>query len=556
MCVLTIGEPVGIGPGPTSIRVSGTVEDCTALPDGERVFVDIFCGDSSDPIAKDVVANVVSGIWEVVVNVPVDSDCKCGGKVTITARCATDDSCTPPPKTVDVLRCPECPEVSFIGLEPGEIDCNPDGTASVPLRAFIVNNTPTPVIAIIEFGTNPNGVLDSNSPNPSVGVSPGTTEIVEAICRYPTPSDPKPFIRFTDFNGNNLGCPDILLPLDPLGACDCPRVVDLTAEVEGCFVRFEGMLQPPIEGCIFHWVFGDGAETTTSIPEAEHTYQAADTYAVAVTVECDTCGNVETTTVVAEVTDCTPLGACCFPDGSCEELTEAECLERGGDYQGDGSDCGACTGPPPDCGKPTLAIAIAQAILLSGLVILNLLRFCLMVEIPTWLYWVLTVVGAAPLITYVIYEFLCWAGVIEPECCFNNCDRYLMAWVPLVSAGIVAMYVAGCCGGWWWALVIGLIGLGLFFFWRWVKTCDPDHCEIAAMWVLVFVTGVPTAFLIIKTLTDWTKWIDPTEQMKLKECPYEWVEIIVAIVGIVLGIIVAKCAYNSEESPDLGELEP
>jgi len=50
-------------------------------------------------------------------------------------------------------------------------------------------------------------------------------------------------------------------------------------------------------------------------------------------------------------TDCDPnpcIGACCYPDGSCEELTEAGCF---GEYLGDGTGCipNPCTQPPPDC---------------------------------------------------------------------------------------------------------------------------------------------------------------------------------------------------------------
>ena len=35
----------------------------------------------------------------------------------------------------------------------------------------------------------------------------------------------------------------------------------------------------------------------------------------------------------------TPTGACCFEDGSCDELTREECEEEGGSYQGDDSPC-------------------------------------------------------------------------------------------------------------------------------------------------------------------------------------------------------------------------
>jgi hypothetical protein len=45
--------------------------------------------------------------------------------------------------------------------------------------------------------------------------------------------------------------------------------------------------------------------------------------------------------------DCVPVGACCLPDGSCEELTESECTADGGTYQGDGTDCDSSSCPQP-----------------------------------------------------------------------------------------------------------------------------------------------------------------------------------------------------------------
>jgi len=32
-------------------------------------------------------------------------------------------------------------------------------------------------------------------------------------------------------------------------------------------------------------------------------------------------------------------GACCYTDGTCQVLTEAECVQAGGEYQGDGVAC-------------------------------------------------------------------------------------------------------------------------------------------------------------------------------------------------------------------------
>ena len=50
--------------------------------------------------------------------------------------------------------------------------------------------------------------------------------------------------------------------------------------------------------------------------------------------------------------DCTPVGACCLPEGGCSEAeTEADCLEAGGDYKGDNSTCefSGCPAPGACC---------------------------------------------------------------------------------------------------------------------------------------------------------------------------------------------------------------
>lgn len=49
-----------------------------------------------------------------------------------------------------------------------------------------------------------------------------------------------------------------------------------------------------------------------------------------------------------------PRGACCYPDSSCVELRENECIDSGGSYRGDGVLCASNPCPPPpmiDCCK-------------------------------------------------------------------------------------------------------------------------------------------------------------------------------------------------------------
>ncbi|MCA9299275.1 MAG: hypothetical protein KDA28_09425, partial [Phycisphaerales bacterium] len=47
--------------------------------------------------------------------------------------------------------------------------------------------------------------------------------------------------------------------------------------------------------------------------------------------------------------DCSPaVGACCLPDGSCQIMTPADCINMNGLYQGDDSLCGDAICPQPD----------------------------------------------------------------------------------------------------------------------------------------------------------------------------------------------------------------
>ena len=44
-----------------------------------------------------------------------------------------------------------------------------------------------------------------------------------------------------------------------------------------------------------------------------------------------------------------PQGACCFENGDCAYILEAECIDQGGVWQGFGTDC-----DPNDCPQPTV----------------------------------------------------------------------------------------------------------------------------------------------------------------------------------------------------------
>ena len=45
--------------------------------------------------------------------------------------------------------------------------------------------------------------------------------------------------------------------------------------------------------------------------------------------------------------DCTPMGACCLPEGGCAVISEEHCAQEGGSYSGDNSNCESANCPEP-----------------------------------------------------------------------------------------------------------------------------------------------------------------------------------------------------------------
>ena len=85
-----------------------------------------------------------------------------------------------------------------------------------------------------------------------------------------------------------------------------------------------------------------------------------------ITTEADCGGVYQGDDTVCDPNPCpdTITGACCFPDGTCQELNDADCATNGGIYQGDGTVCdpnpcaapmGACCFPDGTCELTTEA---------------------------------------------------------------------------------------------------------------------------------------------------------------------------------------------------------
>ncbi len=86
-------------------------------------------------------------------------------------------------------------------------------------------------------------------------------------------------------------------------------------------------------------------------------------------------GNCVKTSTDTECSNPTPMGSCCLPDGTCVEVSQANCVAQGGTYNGDGTLCinqtcpqptGACCLEDGSCTQLTEEDCVAQNGMFNG----------------------------------------------------------------------------------------------------------------------------------------------------------------------------------------------
>jgi hypothetical protein len=142
---------------------------------------------------------------------------------------------------------------------------------------------------------------------------------------------------FIDCYGDTNG--DLMVNVDDLvavilawGPCDgepCPADIDGSGVVD---------VDDLVEGVILSWGVCD--ELSCDVTTAG---------------QCDALGGVWDEGLTCDDPCPPPSGACCFPDGSCDELDEVNCAESGGDWQGPLTRCS-----PNPCPQPDVACCLAD----------------------------------------------------------------------------------------------------------------------------------------------------------------------------------------------------
>lgn len=291
VCTVTIDSVGGIGPGPASISVLGTIADCEVF-EGGSVRVRLACGSEDNVIGEQTVTPDAAGAWHASFDNNPDGDCRCDGDVFVTATCVSDPTCST--SVAQPLVCIECPLIEPPDDDAGTptivVECNPDGTADVTITQKVTNVTSS--IKNVQMQCGPDGAHVSGGLS---GVLPGQTILMSMTCRYPTPHAPLP-VRVTVFTGTPpfelLACPPLEIPLPALQPCEaqCPQILNVAVDIRDCVVDpddgiekrevvFTATVVPAMPmGVNYLWGFGDGTpsegDNVFPIPLWSHLYAA------------------------------------------------------------------------------------------------------------------------------------------------------------------------------------------------------------------------------------------------------------------------------------------
>lgn len=416
-------------------------------------------------------------------------------------------ACPPVDFTVDltaVTPCPAapCPDiVSFSAAASGL--CNADSTRDVTLSATLSGGPPQTFHW--EFGTPDSATLTLDATVP--GTLPVTTHA------YPAPgTGVSSYTATFTVTGTDPSCVRTETVLVTVAGCGgaCPTIDTVTASVGDCDAsgRRSVVLDATLVGGGFleyQWVFGDGDTQTidatiTGNPQTSHAYTAPGSYTATLTATTPGgCDDAEDSVVVA-------VPAC-----------------------GDGGGSGGGNGGGGACGSLLLIVA-ALLIIATGATLFTLaLSICpplMVVPVPGWVWGIVAGLWVAAGAAVVIWLLLCAFGICD---CPSKCDWAAIGWMTSLAGAIIALYLAGCCSGLWWLLVIGLGVAAVGAFTYWVAECDPTPCRILDLMLVVFASVAATAITYIAAVPV------------ILTCGFTWVEVAVATIVAALAVAVPTC---------------
>jgi hypothetical protein len=175
-------------------------------------------------------------------------------------------------------------------------------------------------------------------------------------------------------------------------------------------------------------------------------------------------------------------------------------------------------------------VVAALLVLAAGATIFTLaLSSCpalMVVPVPGWVWGIVAGLWVAAAAAIALWYVLCAFGVCD---CPTKCDWLAIGWMTALASAIVALYLLGCCVGWWWALVIGLAVGFVGAFAAWLAECKPTPCQTLDYLLVVFATITATAITYIAAVPV------------IMACGLTWVQVAVATIVAALAISVTAC---------------
>jgi hypothetical protein len=432
-----------------------------------------------------------------------DSMCFCRQPVTIVATCVNPNN-------------PQCTIHAFFAELPcGPPCCEVFGQAAIAAVCTtgkrkvildVLNNCPGIASAQWDFG--------DGSPLVSFPVGPGATQ---SVSHFYSPGNYTATLHVP-------GCPDQLLPVTVDSCCPTAvfNVMQGNCNADGTqAATITAVVTPPSGGATIQAELVGGntvlaSGTSSGFSSLSLVYSGtfpSGSHTVCVRfIQPAGCGDQCTTFGV----NCT--GACCLPDGSCQDgTTQQQCENQGGTYQGHGSACQnvTCTaGPPPECKKTfrkwfcPLLCALMTFLTGIGLALL-VLSLCP----PT------SVFGAVSNYLQNVGLYLLAAGAIALILFWIFCTKcicgwlYLFFWRVFFGVGVVITVFSGvtptnclctCCPSMMWP-GLGLMLLGLLSLYLWKQHCNKTLCEVLSEVIIVMSVYIFPILTIVQSVPSATQ---------------------------------------------------
>ncbi len=92
-----------------------------------------------------------------------------------------------------------------------------------------------------------------------------------------------------------------------------------------------------------------------------------------------------------------------------------------------------------------------------------------------------------------------WRTIGERHGCPpDNCGWQGVLWVVLITGGVLAMIISGCCGFSWWVLIVAILGVGGYLALQWSKNC----CQTKTSLILHALTCIVAVILAMLFLVS------------------------------------------------------